>query len=330
MTMQNLNDRLVSYIDRVRSQEMEINQLQQSVSTIEEQKTCELTTVKDRYGHEMIVLRKALDVTSKEKAKLEIDADKFEKEAKEAKSKLKEREKVYDNASKQVRALQNQLDKLQADHDSDKAELRDLKPEFNKVQKKLDDAKKNLEDETLKRIDLQNQLQSAEEGLKFENQLLEQQLNETKVRKQIEITEMDGRLNDEYEKKMQASLFELRESHDIQQKEHNEQMTRLFENKIKNLQSRLDDARKTGAGSVHQVTELTTRIMSLESRNAELESTNMTLQTRINDLIAEMEATKNSFRQRLVEKVRKKLKSFKLVNLKQFSLLVSTGCRSPF
>ena len=50
---------------------------------------------------------------------------------------------------------------------------------------KLEDAKRNLEDETLKRVDLQNQLMSLEENLKFENQMLEKQLNETRVRKQV-------------------------------------------------------------------------------------------------------------------------------------------------
>ena len=36
--------------------------------------------------------------------------------------------------------------------------------------------------------------------------MLEQQLNETRVRKQIEISEIDGRLNEEYEAKMAKSL----------------------------------------------------------------------------------------------------------------------------
>ena len=71
---------------------------------------------------------------------------------------------------------------------------------------KLADAKKNLEDETLKRIDLQNQLQTMQEEHKFENSILEQQLNETRTRKQIEIEEVDSRVSSEYEQKLQSSL----------------------------------------------------------------------------------------------------------------------------
>ena len=71
---------------------------------------------------------------------------------------------------------------------------------------KLADAKKNLEDETLKRIDLQNQLQTMQEEHKFENAILEQQLNETRTRRQIEIEEVDSRVSSEYEQKLQSSL----------------------------------------------------------------------------------------------------------------------------
>ena len=85
-------------------------------------------------------------------------------------------------------------------------ELKTIKPDYNKMASKLADAKKNLEDETLKRIDLQNQLQTMQEEHKFENSILEQQLNETRTRKQIEIEEVDSRVSTEYEQKLHPVL----------------------------------------------------------------------------------------------------------------------------
>ena len=85
-------------------------------------------------------------------------------------------------------------------------ELQTIKPDYNKMAGKLADAKKNLEDETLKRIDLQNQLQTMQEEHKFENAIREQQLNETRTRRQIEIEEVDSRVSSEYEQKLQSSL----------------------------------------------------------------------------------------------------------------------------
>ena len=204
--MQNLNDRLASYIDRVKQQEIEIGQLQQEVSTIEETKSSEVVTLRNAYSHEMGQLRKALDETCKEKAKLQIDADKYQKEATESKTKLREKERAHDAAVKEKNSLQSRVNRLQSDVDSAESELKTLRPENGKLVKKLEDAKKNLEDETLKRIDLQNQLQTSEESLRFENSMLEQQLNETRTRKQIEISEIDGKLHQQYEEKMQQSL----------------------------------------------------------------------------------------------------------------------------
>ena len=85
-------------------------------------------------------------------------------------------------------------------------ELKTIKPDY-KMASKLADAKKNLEDETRKRIDLQNQLQAMQEEHKFENSILEQQLNETRTRKQIEIEEVDRRVSTEYEQKLQVSII---------------------------------------------------------------------------------------------------------------------------
>ena len=86
------------------------------------------------------------------------------------------------------------------------------------------------------------------------------------------------------------------------QKLHNEEMIRMYETKIKNLQSKLDDTRRSGAGTTHEIQELTTKIMSLESRNAELESSASALQKRLNDVLEEMEAERRGFRHRLAEK----------------------------
>ena len=52
--------------------------------------------------------------------------------------------------------------------------------------------------------------------LKFKMQLLEKQLMEVKNRKEIEITERDGQLQEEYEDRLQKALEELREVRLIQ------------------------------------------------------------------------------------------------------------------
>ena len=165
------------------------------------------------YDKELSHARKALDETAKDKAKFEIEAERHKTNAQELKGKLAEKTADADRAERASAALENQLaearkknEDIVADKNKLAEELKTIKPDYNKMASKLADAKKNLEDETLKRIDLQNQLQTMQEEHKFENSILEQQLNETRTRKQIEIEEVDSRVSTEYEQKLQSSL----------------------------------------------------------------------------------------------------------------------------
>ena len=183
-----------------------IGNLQSERSTIEETHIEEVTTVKTLYNKELDQLRNAVDAISREKARLEIEADKNGREAKEAKMTLIQNEKRLAAAERDLTNRNQRLLEVESQLNALDGEVRSLRPENAKMSKQLADAKRNLEDETLKRTDLQNQLQTKEESLKFENSMLEQQLNETRVKKQMEISEIDSRLSDAYEQKLQQSL----------------------------------------------------------------------------------------------------------------------------
>merc|ERR1712142_925766 len=153
-----------------------------------------------------------------------------------------------------------------------------------RMKNKLADAKKNLEDETLKRIDLQNQLQTQQEEAKFENQMLEQQLNETRVRKQIEIEEIDGAVQEKYEEKLQASLQELRDAYEQQMAENRAGFSAVYDKKISDLQSKLAEERGSAAGAIQEMKEMNTKVQGMTSRVTELEATNNALNRRLQEL----------------------------------------------
>merc|ERR1712012_906740 len=154
---------------------------------------------------------------------------------------------------------------------------------------KLAEAKKMLDDEVLKKADLENHCQRLDEELKFKIQLLEQQLTEVKTRKEIEITEMDGKLQEEYEDGLQKALNELRDVYDKQMAQNREDFGKLYESRVQELQTALTSERGKASSSTQALEESRARIEGLVAKVSSLEADNLSLTQKITDLGQKME-----------------------------------------
>lgn len=133
--------------------------------------------------------------------------------------------------------IQNKYNSAILDRKKANDEIKDLQKEIERMQRQADDLRKALEAETLARVDRENAAQSLKEELAFRDQMHTQVLNDTRKRTQVEITEIDGRLAEQYEAKLQQSLRELREQYEAQIRANRDEVDALFEAKLKNVQS---------------------------------------------------------------------------------------------
>ncbi|CAG9833262.1 unnamed protein product [Diabrotica balteata] len=289
--LQNLNDRLAGYIDRVRYLEGENNRLTREIQTTQETVTREVSNIKSMYDHELSDARKLLDETHREKARLEIDVKRLLEENDELKSELAKKNKdlaLAENSARiyETRCNELQLKANQAASDAKKAisDAKELEKERDKLRKLLDNHRKQLEEESLARVEVENANQSLREELSFKDQIHQQQLTETRTRRQVEISEIDGRLAEKYEAKLQEALQELRDQYESQMANNRGEIELLYEQKIKNLQSANDRHQTSASGALDELRQVRTRIDSLNSRISDLENQNAGLAARARDL----------------------------------------------
>ncbi|KAH9518452.1 hypothetical protein Btru_016841 [Bulinus truncatus] len=298
--LQGLNDRLAAYIDKVRSLEAENNRLSYQVKSTEEVVRREVTSVKTLYESELAELRKLLDETAKDKARLQIEVNKYKAELEDLLAKFNQRDRDANAFERRVQVLERQL----ADFQSRELEKENqkLKNDLLKVENQLATARKQLEDETLLRVDLENRVKTLKEDLHFKSQVYEQELEESRIRTSTQLEEVDGRIEQEYEARLQDALREIRAQHDSDLQSVKLELESLYSNKIEDL--RAQAARSSSASSAAW-DELTISRKTIDDLSAELQklkSEYAGYEQRIADLEKQLQRERSDFRSRLQQR----------------------------
>ncbi|XP_050402464.1 prelamin-A/C [Patella vulgata] len=304
--LQGLNDRLAAYIDRVRYLENENNRLNVQVRTSEEVVRREVSKVKSLFESELNDARRLLDETAKEKARLQLEVNKYKSDYDDISGKFARKERDWKAAEKKLLEIESTLTELRgrtADAESQRKHFEKendkLRSEIAALERQLAACKKQLEEETLRRVDLENRVQSLKEELAFKSQVYESELEESRVRTTTEISQIDGAFQDEYEARLADALHELREQHETDLLSVKSELEVLYQTKVGDLQDQVDRSGSAAGSAWEEMRVTRSKLDEISSELARLRSENAGYESRIRELEGQLSRDRDMYMGRL-------------------------------
>ncbi|NXT03568.1 LAML3 protein, partial [Jacana jacana] len=307
--LQQLNDRLAAYIERVRALEADNSALHQRLTEQEASSDRELESLRLNYQEELADARRALDDIAIERATLQVELSKISEEHRQLHGRNSKKEADLNLAQARVRDLDAQLNTKEADlatalnaNRTLENDLRELKDQVVTLQLSLKDTKEHLHSEMLRRVELENHMKTLQEQLMFQKRLHEDELKESKRVHESRIAEIEsGRLR-EFESKLSDALQGLRKQHEEQIQGYKEELERTFNAKVQNAQLSAAKHSDVANAAREELRETKLRADALTSQVSQYQSQNVALENRIKELQGMLDHDRDLHRRRMAEK----------------------------
>eukprot|EP00794_Sanderia_malayensis_P010164 gene10164-11204_t len=218
--MQNLNDRLAVYIDKMRNLEETNSSLTMELTRWKEKETSEVDGRAKLYEGELTNTRQLLDDIAKEKSKVELENARNASLANEVQKKFDEKSHACTVAEDRIKMLTQKvnekdslLSNLQIENNSLKEQCAKAKKENSDLQNSVSATKYDLDQKRLDNVNLQNDMQTLKEDLDFKRRMYEQEIAELKqkISQSLDSSKIEIDIRKKYDSVLKDKLQELRE-----------------------------------------------------------------------------------------------------------------------
>ncbi|KAG6930172.1 lamin A/C [Chelydra serpentina] len=309
--LQELNDRLAIYIDRVRSLESENAGLRLRITESEEVVSREVSGIKVAYESELADARKTLDSVAKERARLQLELSKVREEFKELKARNGKKEGDLLAAQARLKDLEALLNSKEAalttalgEKRNLETEIRELRAQVSKLEAALGEVKKQLQDEMLRRVDAENRLQTLKEELDFQKNIYSEEIRETKRRHDTRLVEIDNGRQREFESKLADALQDLRGQHEAQVRIYKEELEKTYGSKLENAKQSAERNSSMVGAAHEELQQSRIRIDSLSAQLSQLQKQLAARESQLRDLEDALARERETSRRILSDKER--------------------------
>jgi len=291
--MQDLNERLANYIEKVRFLEAQNRRLADELEKLKSKWGKETEMIKAMYEAELAEARRLLDDAVKEKSRLEIRLTSTEEYLDELKMRLdaalkdaaESRERADRNIQQlsdyegEIAMLRRRLESLEGDRDKEKGLIK-------RLQDALNAARSDLDNETLLHIDAENRRQTLEEELEFLKAVHEQELKELQAMAYRDTTSE----NREYWKnEMGQALREIQQAYDDKIDGMRSELEGYYNLKVQEVRTGAARTNMETGHSKEESKRLKTQLGAIRDKLGDLEARNLALARELEALRREKE-----------------------------------------
>eukprot|EP00092_Neocalanus_flemingeri_P013003 GFUD01014013.1.p1 GENE.GFUD01014013.1~~GFUD01014013.1.p1 ORF type:complete len:709 (+),score=215.46 GFUD01014013.1:147-2273(+) len=307
--MQSNNNRLAGYIDKVRQLQTENSRMTKQIEVIEVSQIKEISDIRVLYDREVHDLKSAVEELSKKYKDLQNNSEGILTDNRDLKAmqerknqEIKERSRAVPKLQEEIQKLKTKISIISSGNDKAKQDLKDVLPEFGRLKERLYELNRQLEQVRQEKTKLEALCKDLSYELKNKVDLMETQLHAVKSRKQTELSEISGKLEKEYEDRVQKMLAELRNVYENQMKQNRDDFTKKYESKISVIQTMLSKERAKNNSNNGELEESQRRISALISKVKKLEGDNFELNKNIEILANNMDEQVINHRNQISEK----------------------------
>ncbi|VDN02470.1 unnamed protein product [Thelazia callipaeda] len=297
--MSDLNDRLASYIEKVRFLEAQNRKLAADLDLLRSRWGKDSVSVRVMYEGELQEARKIINDTNSEREDLEKQIRKLLDEVAEYRKRYDDALRGHQNDRERIDELLAKLSTLEAELDLLRRRINNLEEEISRIKKdnihfvnELNKARSDLDQETLNRIDYQNQVQTLLEEIDFMRRVHDQEIGDLQAMAARDTTSE----NREYFKnELSSAIRDIRAEYDQICSMNRTDMESWYKLKVQEIQTQSTRQNMEQGYAKEEVKRLRVQLSELRGKLADLEGRNSLLEKQMQELNYQLEDDQRSY-----------------------------------
>ncbi|KAK6113519.1 Intermediate filament protein ifb-1 [Brugia pahangi] len=298
--MSDLNDRLATYIEKVRFLEAQNRKLAADLDLLRGKWGKDTFNIKQMYEGEISDARKLINETIKQRDELEKQIRKMQDELSDYQCRrYDEALRSCDVDRKKIDEMFSQLAKIEAEINALRRRITELEEEVMRIKKdnqrllgELQRTRTDVDQETLNRIDHQNQVQTLLEEIDLINRVHEQEIRELQS---LAARDTIPENREFFKNELASAIRDIRAEYDQITNVNRTDMESWYRLKVQEIQTQSARQNIEHGYAKEEVKRLRTQLTDLRGKLSDLEGRNSLLEKQIQELNYQLEDDQRSY-----------------------------------